>query len=482
MRLVMAQGLPLLQVLRQLEASPRGLAEDDAQERLAAAGDNLPVGDPPPGWAAQLARAGRDPFVLLLLGLVAVSVGVGSGDSAAVISVLVILSVLIRLRQERRGGRAAAALNDLVAVTATVVRRASPAAGPAEREVPVDQIVPGDIVRLAPGDMVPADLRLLRSAGLAVSQALLTGESLPVAKEADGRWDGTAPLDCPWLCLAGSSVAGGSGTGVVVATGHRTYLAAGQPGPGQPGPGQPGPGQPGSGARRPETSFESGMKRVSWTLIRFMAISLGLVLAVTGVAGGPRAGTVLFLVSIAVGLTPEMMPVVITTALTRGARAMARRGVIVKRLPAIHNLGAMDLLCTDKTGTLTGGHPDLDFTVDPDGQPGPGALRLATLNSYWCVEGPGGPVCSPLDEALLKHAAGAGLLTGDDVSAVAVAPFDPAVRCATVVLRPSPLRPPACPAAIWSSPRARPPTCSAAAARSSPAPAPGPSARASGPA
>ena len=418
--------LPLLQVLRQLESSPRGLAEDDAQERVATAGENTPVAGPPPGWAAQLVRAARDPFVMLLIGLDAVSLAIRSGDSAVVISVLILLSILIRFRQERRGGRAAAALNDLVAATATVVRRAGLTADPAEREVPFDQIVPGDVVRLGPGAMVPADMRLLRSAGLAVSQALLTGESLPVAKEASGQWPGGyAPLDCPWLCLAGSSVTGGSGTGVVVATGARTYLAAGQPASGQPGPGRP-----------PETSFESGMKRVSWTLIRFMAVSLGLMLAVTRVAGGPRAGTVLFLVSIAVGLTPEMMPVVITSALSRGARAMARRGVIVKRLPAIHNLGAMDLLCTDKTGTLTGDDPALDFTVDPDGHPGPGALRLAALNSYWCVEGAGGPVCTPLDEALLKHAAGAGLLPGDDLTAVAVAPFDPALRCATVVLRP----------------------------------------------
>jgi len=274
--------------------------------------------------------------------------------------------------------------------------------------------------------MVPADLRLLRSDGLAVSQALLSGESLPVPKEAGGCWpDGQAPLDCPWLCLTGSSVTGGCGTGVVVATGPGTYLAA---------------AQPGIRPRPPETSFESGMKRVSWTLIWFMAVSLGLMLAVTGVAGGSRAGTVLFLVSIAVGLTPEMMPVVITTALTRGARAMARRGVIVKRLPAIHNLGAMDLLCIDKTGTLTGDAPELDFAVDADGHPAPAVLRLAWRNSYWCVEGPAGPVCSPLDEALLKHAAGAGLAGDGHVTAVHVAPFDPALRCATVVLRQSPAR------------------------------------------
>lgn len=253
--------LSVLQVLRQLESSPRGLAEDDAQERLTAAGQNMPANARPPGWPTQLAHAARDPFVMVLLGLDALSLAIGSGYSAAVISVLIALSCLLRFRQERRGSRAAAALRDVVAATATVVRRASPAAGPAEREVPFGDIVPGDIVRLGPGDMVPADLRLLRSDGLAVSQALLSGESLPVPKEAGGCWpDGQAPLDCPWLCLTGSSVTGGCGTGVVVATGPGTYLAA---------------AQPGIRPRPPETSFESGMKRVSWTLIWFMAVSLG---------------------------------------------------------------------------------------------------------------------------------------------------------------------------------------------------------------
>ena len=413
--------LPLLQVFRQLESSPRGLAEDDAQERLAACGDNTLARGQPPGWAAQLSGAARDPFVLVLLGLDAVSAAIGNGYSAAVITVLVALSCLLRFCQERRAGRAAAALRDLVSATATVRRRASAAASPVVREVPVDQIVPGDVVQLAPGDMVPADMRLLRSAGLAISQALLTGESTPAAKQASGRWPpGRVLLECPWLCFAGSSVISGSGTGVVVATGPRTYFAA---------------AQPGTRLWLPETCFEFGMKRVSWTLIRFMGISLGLMFAVTSAAGGHRAGTVLFLASVAVGLTPEMMPVVVSSALTRGAHSMARLGVIVKRLPAIHNLGAMDVLCTDKTGTLTCENPVLDFSVDPDGRPGRDALRLAVLNSYWCVEGPGGPACSLLDEALLKHAAGAGLFTGEDATAVAVSPFDPAARRASVVLR-----------------------------------------------
>jgi Mg2+-importing ATPase len=407
-------------VLRQLESSPRGLTEADAQERLAHCGENAVPAVGAASWPAQLLRIARDPFILVLAGLDAASALTRAWYSAAVISVLVALTCLLRLRQERRAGRAVAALRALVSATASVTRRATPAAIPLLREAPTDQIVPGDIVHLAPGDLIPADLRLIRSAGLTVSQAVLTGEFLPAAREPGGAWPAPHALpDCPWLCFAGTSVTSGSGTGVAVATGSRTYLAAVQP----------------AGARQPETSFESGMKAVSWTLSWFMAAGLALMLTVTAAARVRPFESVAFLVAVAVGLTPEMMPVVITSALTRGATVLARLGVIVKRLPAIHNLGAMDVLCTDKTGTLTEGEPVLELSSGPDGRPSPQPLRLAVLNSYWCLEGPGGPACGPLDAALIKHAADKGLLAPGDYAAVAVIPFDPASRRATVILR-----------------------------------------------
>jgi Mg2+-importing ATPase len=438
--------LPPFMVLRQLQSTPRGLTEDDAQARLARHGDNTVAFGRPPRWPRQLLRAARNPFMLVLLGLAGVSAAVGNTYSVAVISVLVIVGCVLRVWQERRSGRAAAALRALVASTATVIRRAAADAAPVAREVPVDQVVPGDIVELAPGDLVPADLYLLRGTGLSVSQAVLTGESSPAGKRAasgsragyeggaDGPGgqtgaDGSRPrdfalLDCPWLCLAGSSAATGAGLGVVVATGPQTYFGAtyrGRP------------------EQAPETCFDRGVKDVSWTLIRFMLVSIALVMAVTATTGGNTTEAFLFAVSVAVGLTPEMLPVVVDTALARGAQVMARLGVIVKRLPAIHNLGAMNVLCTDKTGTLTEGTMSLDFSVDPCGEPDLAVLRLACLNSYWSADATGGTVCDALDEALLKSGdeagqAAAGDLTGD-LTGAGLIPFDHRRRRVSVVLR-----------------------------------------------
>jgi Mg2+-importing ATPase len=434
--------MPHLLVLSTLRSSLRGLVEDDAQARLARYGDNAVASARVPHWSVRLLRTLRDPFAVVLSCLAVVSAGVGDLRAAAVIGFLVAVSCLLRFHQERRSGRAAAALRALVAATAAVTRRATAGGAPVTREVPVDQLVPGDIVELAPGDMIPADLRVLRSARLAVNQAVLTGESVPAGKYAadaggqvsrdgtraglgagpgaDPGGTGSALVECPWLCLTGAGVLSGSGTGIVVATGSRTYLGAtcgGLP------------------VRSAATSFDRGVTSVSWTLIRFMLISVLLVLGVSAASRGHAAEAFLFVVSVAVGLTPEMLPVVVTAALARGARIMSRLDVIVKRLPAIHNLGAMDVLCTDKTGTLTEGHAALDFAVDPGGGWDPEVLRWACLNSLWLAEDAGGQVADPLDEALLKRAAGLGLTADRDFAAVQVIPFDSATRCATAVLR-----------------------------------------------
>ena len=424
--------MPHLLVLSRLQSSMRGLVEDDAQARLARYGDNAVTSARPPHWSWQLFRTARDPFAVVLSCLAAVSAVIGDLPGTAVIGSLVAVSCLLRLHQERRSGRAAAALQALVAATAAVTRRATAGATPVTREVPVDQLVPGDIVQLAPSDVIPADLRVLRSADLAVTQAVLTGESVPASKHAAadpgglashagtrpgtgagpdaGRPDRDSALpDCPWLCLTGASVLSGSGTGIVVATGPRTYLGAACGGAAMPSP---------------ATCFEQGVRSVSWTLIRFMLISVLLVVAASAAARGHVAEAFLFVLSVAVGLTPEMLPVVVTAALTRGARVMSHLDVIVKRLPAIHNLGAMDVLCTDKTGTLTDGHAALDFWVDPAGRHDPDVLRWACLNSVWLAGDAGGQVADPLDEALLKRAAELGLAVDHDFAGVQVIPFD----------------------------------------------------------
>jgi Mg2+-importing ATPase len=411
--------MPHLVVLSTLRSSLRGLVEDDAQARLARCGDNAVPPGRPPSWLAHLRLALRDPFAVMLSCLAAVSAGIGDLRAAAVIGFLVVMSCLLRVQQERRSSGAAAALRVLVTATAAVTRRAAIAAAPVTREVPVDQLVPGDIVELAPGDMIPADLRVLRSADLAVNQAALTGESVPAGKypAADPGPHSALP-DCPWLCLTGGSVLSGSGTGIVVATGSRTYLGA---------------ACGGAATGSPATSFDRGVASVSWMLVRFMLISVLLVLAVSAAADGRVVTAFLFVVSVAVGLTPEMLPVVVTAALARGARVMARLDVIVRQLPAVHNLGAMNVLCTDKTGTLTEGHAVLDFWVDTHGRPDPDVLRWACLNSLWLAEEAGGQVTDPLDEALLKRAAELGLAADQGFCRVQVIPSDFTARCVSAV-------------------------------------------------
>jgi Mg2+-importing ATPase len=423
-----------LQVLRRLESSRRGLDETEAQARLAQIGDNTVAGGQQPSWVSRTLAATRNPFVVILIGLTAASVATGDIDGAAVITAMAVLSCVLRVRQETRSDRAAAALRVMVATTATVVRRACAGSPAMVREVPVDQLVPGDVVQLAPGDMVPADLRLLRSEDLAVSQAVFTGESQPAAKRAVSVITGGSPgpvadaqpgedasiFDSPGLCFMGTSVVSGSGTAVVVATGASTYLGSTQH------------ALPRAVA---ETAFDRGVRDVAWMLISLMLVCAPVALAVNASVRGHLLEAFLFAVAVAVGLTPEMLPVVVTSALARGAGIVARTAAIVKSLPAVHNLGAMDVLCTDKTGTLTEDRVSLDCHLDVTGHPDPQVLRWAWLNSHFSVAAADGAVTDVLDQALLTCGTDRGLTADDSMALAGVIPFDFSRRRVTVVLR-----------------------------------------------
>ncbi|WP_369377226.1 HAD-IC family P-type ATPase [Streptomyces sp. cg36] len=443
-----------LEVLRALDCGPRGLLESEADDRLARFGENVLPTRRPPSWAARCVRSLRDPFTAVLASLAVVSALVAAWGTAAVIAVLVAVSCALRACGEYRADRSAAGLRDLVATTATVVRRASPDAPPAPREIPVDQVVPGDVVRLGPGDLVPADLRLLRATGLTMHQAMLTGESAPVPKSpADEPPPGASGFDRPELCYQGSSVASGSGTGVVVATGADTRFAAAYgAGPGS-GRFRRGPGRRGLfGARGPETptvrtaaadahratAFDRSVYGISWILIRFMLLTPPLVLMANAALRGRGLETLPFAVAVAVGLTPEMLPVIVTTALARGATALSRtHGVIVKRLPALHDLGAVDVVCVDKTGTLTQDRPVLDRALDASGADDPDVLHWAAVNSLWTLQLAEVPTADALDEALLDAAEQRlpGGLDALEYDPVAALPFDPVRRLSTAVVR-----------------------------------------------
>jgi Mg2+-importing ATPase len=376
------------EILARYDTSHAGLGEEEIKDRLDRDGPNEASHEKPPRWWRQLAHTFWNPFIIVLLVLAAVQL-VTSDDltGPTIIAVMVLISVTLSFTQEFRSSRAAEKLKAMVRNTATVTRRASD--GHSERiEVPVVELVTGDIVHLSAGDMVPADLRLLAAKDLFVSQAILSGESLPVEKIAHGHVPPTddadvEPLDLPTICWMGTNVVSGSATAVVTATGPRSYL--------------------GSLARsltgqRVQTSFDRGVQSVSWLLIRFMAVMVPIVFVINGFDKGDWLEAFLFAISVAVGLTPEMLPLIVTANLGKGALAMSRRKVVVKRLNAIQNFGAMDVLCTDKTGTLTLDRIVLERHLDLDGQESDDALEFGYLNSHFQTG-----LKNLMDKAVLQH-------------------------------------------------------------------------------
>ena len=374
-------------LLASLETTHAGLDEAQIEDRLDRDGTNEAAHEKPPHWALQFARTFWNPFIIVLLVLAAVQL-VTSDDLTGpiIIAVMVGISVVLSFTQEFRSSRAAEKLKAMVRNTATVTRRASD--GHSERlEVPVIELVAGDIVHLSAGDMVPADLRLLSAKDLFISQAILTGESLPVEKAAPehaAKADVHAePLDLPTVCYMGTNVVSGSATSVVVTTGPRSYL--------------------GSlahrlSSERAETSFDRGVKSVSWLLIRFMAVMVPIVFLIQGFGKGDWLEAFLFAISVAVGLTPEMLPLIVTANLAKGALAMSRRKVVVKQLDAIQNFGAMDVLCTDKTGTLTLDKIVLEQHLNLDGEESDDALEYGYLNSHFQTG-----LKNLMDKAVLAH-------------------------------------------------------------------------------
>lgn len=375
--------------LANVQAEQDGLTEAQAQARLAENGPNSVVHDKRPHVAVQFLQAFVNPFIAVLLVLAAVSsvtdifLPLHAGDSpdytgVTIILMMVMLSAILRFWQEYRSGRAAESLKAMVRTTATVQRRADALSMPAIREIPMTEIVVGDIVRLSAGDMIPADVRLLASRDLFVSQAALTGEALPVEKydtlgavsgkqAGDTSQEQTDLLALANTCFMGTNVVSGSATAVVVATGANTYF--------------------GSLAKavvgsRAETAFDRGVNSVSWLLIRFMLVMVPIVLLINGFLKGNWTEAFLFALAVAVGLTPEMLPMIVSSNLAKGAIAMAKRKVVVKRLNAIQNFGAMDILCTDKTGTLTQDKIILERHLNTSGEQEDRVLELALMNSY----------------------------------------------------------------------------------------------------
>ncbi len=361
-------------------ASLSGLTDDEAASRLQRHGLNAIVGEAHHGRLGRLAQAVFNPLVILLVVLASLEILTGDPRAAAIMALMVLLGVVLRFVQESRADDAAARLKAMIRVTAAVRRDARTV------EIPLDQLVPGDIVELSAGDMIPADVRVLAAKDLFVAQASLTGESLPVEKydrpdvDTLGR---TLPLlENRDLAFLGTSVQSGTGTALVIETGARTQL--------------------GRLARslkaEPATAFDRGIAGFTWLMLRFMAVMVPLVLLINGLTKGDWGQAFFFALAVAVGMTPEMLPMIVTVCLARGAIAMSHKKVIVKRLGAIQDLGAMDVLCTDKTGTLTQDRILLEQHCDVVLNDDEGVLELAYLNSHFQTG-----LKNLLDRAILQH-------------------------------------------------------------------------------
>lgn len=371
--------------LRRLASSHTGLLDRDAIDRLQAVGPNTIAQEHRQTVVGQLIHHCWNPLNILLVSLSILSAYLGDIDAATIIALMVTLSVMLSFIQEYRSNNAAERLRAMVSTTATVMRKDKrdgvppevnqafhiqlPKVPPVRREVPLDQLVPGDIVVLSAGDMIPADVRVINAKDLFVNQSSLTGESMPVEKfitpEKPTEQD---PLQFGNTCFMGTNVVSGTATALVVETGGRTYFGAvanaitGQ---------------------RTLTNFDRGIRQFTWLMLRFMAVMVPLVFVVNGLTKHDWMEAFLFSMAVAVGLTPEMLPMIVTVNLGKGALAMSRKKVIVKRLNSIQNFGAMDVLCTDKTGTLTQDKIILEKHVDIAGNENELVLEFAYLNSFY---------------------------------------------------------------------------------------------------
>ena len=364
--------------LARLESSAQGLSEAVVAARLITSGPNQVARTRRRSKPLLLLDNVRNPLIILLVVLSLVSYLTGDLRAAVVVLVMVMLGVVLRFVQEMRADDAAARLQAMVSSTATVLR------GGVEQEIELSGLVPGDVIRLGAGDMVPADVRLLAAKDLFLNQSALTGEAMPAEKHAGPAPSAVdAPLELPNLCFLGSNVESGTGSAVVVHTGERTFFGA---------------LAASIGGERQLTSFDKGVNGFTWLMIRFIAVMVPTVLVINGLSRGNWVEAFLFAVAVAVGLTPEMLPMIVTVNLSKGALAMAREQVIVKRLNSIQNLGAMDVLCTDKTGTLTEGKIVLERHVDVRGHESDRVLHFGYLNSYHHTG-----LKNLMDEAILGH-------------------------------------------------------------------------------
>jgi Mg2+-importing ATPase len=424
---------PLDQCLAEFTTSREGLGAREAARRLHAYGPNEVAHDQKVTWFGALARAFYNPFNVLLSILALLSFLTNDIKATVMLTLMVLLSSLLRFAQEFRSSRAAEKLQAMVTNTVSV-RRMNDMRQAAEqyaeavgisvqprlqdfKEIPLRELVVGDIIRLSAGDMVPADVRLITAKDLFISQASLTGEAFPTEKTMEPVAAQPANLfDLPNLCFMGTNVVSGAATAVVISSGSQTIFGR--------------LAQKIAGFREP-TEFDKGIHRVSWLLIRFMLVMTPVVFLINGWIKHDWGEAFLFAIAVATGLMPEMLPMIVTGTLAKGAVTMSRHKVIVKRLNAIQNFGAMDVLCSDKTGTLTQDRIVLEKHFDVFGNTDEDVIKSAYVNSFFQTG-----LKNLLDVAVLQHGVLRHHLNIDrDYTLVDEIPFDFKRKRMSVVVR-----------------------------------------------
>lgn len=369
---------PQDELLQKLRTSQKGLTDDEVSARLEEYGYNEPARKKKRTIIFQILSKFVNPLVIVLLIIAGFSIFFGEKISAILVIAMACISVFLSFIQEHRAGKEAEKLSEMVRTTATVYRNGKP------KEINIREIVPGDIVDLYAGDMIPADLRIISCKDLFINQSSLTGESFPIEKSPEVVVSSKrSPAELTNIAFMGSSVVSGTGIGVIVKTGLSTQF--------------------GEISRKLATitvasSFDKGVNKFTWLMIRFMVVLVLVIFAINAFNKGNVIQALLFALSVAVGLTPEMLPMLVAINLSKGAIAMSKKDVIVKRLNAIQNLGAMDVLCTDKTGTLTLDKIMLEKHCDVVRKEDDDVLRLAYINSYYQTG-----LKNILDKAILKH-------------------------------------------------------------------------------
>lgn len=397
-RVLMAAKAPLDSVFTYFQSFSLGLTVEEVEKRQSLYGKNEIVHERKKKPLIMLAKAFVNPFVGVLTVLVAISfvMDVWMADPAdrewtsiIIVTTMIVLSAILRFCQEWKANRSSEALQKMVTSTCYVKR-----VGFHDGEISNEELVPGDVVMLSAGDMIPADIRIIESKDLFISQSSLTGESDSIEKFPNlsvGYSEKSSIVDLDNICFMGSNVVSGSAKGIVFQTGNNTYL---------------GTIAKSVAGHRAATAFDKGITKVSLLLIRFMLIMVPIVFMVNGITKGDWMEAFIFAISVAVGLTPEMLPMIVTANLSKGTMVMSRKKTIVKDLNAIQNFGAMNILCTDKTGTLTQDHIVLERHVNVDGTEDKAnrILRHAYFNSYFQTG-----LKNLMDRAILSHVKELGL-------------------------------------------------------------------------